>query len=242
MKDYLFLYVFVLSFFFSNTIVISNVKIVHILTPKVASNGLLYLVTTGLSIALKKEDNININQFKLMVQNLKTNTQTPLSCFLYQFEDQKSFKIGCLTKGLTPGNYIISPVGVLVTVVTEEPLRTRLRIDPSTVSGTPFEVTEGSEIYFYDYGKKDEDFEYPGHIEDIEFSLFEPASGYQTIYFNNIPIECYAVNLKLTCNMFTSMFAKDKKVQIYNVYIKDSLGNKKPNYFIYSVNITLNYL
>ena len=123
----------------------------------------------------------------------------------------------------------------------ERPFRAKLRIDPSQID-TTFEVTTGSEVYFYDYEKKDEDFECPEHIEDIEFSLFEPASGYQTIYFDNIPIECYAINLKLTCNLFTSMFPGDKKVQIYNVYIKDSLGNKKRNYFVQPVNITFNYL
>ena len=243
MKDYLFLYVFVLSFFFSNDIPISYVEVTRVLTPKVASNGLLILDMLAFRILLIKEVNHKINQFQLKVQNLKSNAETTLSCFLFQNEDKvvRAIKAGCYTKGLTPGNYIISPVSIKATVMTVESLRAQIRIDPSDID-TKFEVIEGSEVYFYDFETKDEDFEYPGHIEDIEFSLFEPASGYQTIYFDNIPIECYAVQYKLTCNLFTSMFANDKRVQIYNVYIKDSAGNKKRNYFVQPVNITLNYL
>ena len=254
MKDYLFLCVFVLSFYFSNDILISNARITTVLTPKVASNGLLILNTSTLPVLLKKDAN---NQFKLTVQNLNTNAQTTLSCFLFQFEEEEEEeekkekvlklskipipKAGCFTKGLKPGKYLINPISIVATVVTKDPLRAKLRIDPSQVD-TTFEVTSGSEMYFYDYGKKDENFEFPGHYEDIEFSLFEPASGFQTVYLGDIPIECYAVNLKLTCNMLASMFPGDKKVQIYNVYIKDSLGNKKRNYFVQPVNITFNYL
>ena len=243
MKDYLFLYVFVLSFFFSNDIPISIARITGVLTPKVASNGLLILDMLPLKITLKKEINHKINQFQLNVQNLKTNTQTTLSCFLFQFDDKvvTATKAGCYTKGLTPGKYIIKPIGTMITVVTEQPLRTKLKVDPSEIV-TTFEVTTGNELYFYDYERKEEDFEYSGHVEDIEFSLFEPASGTKTIYFNDIPINCYAVQYKLTCNLYSSMFPNNRKSQTYSVYIKDSLGNKKRNYFVLPVQITLKYL
>ena len=157
MKDYLFLCVFVLSFFFSNDILISNARITTVLTPKVASNGLLILGTSTLPILLKKDAN---NQFKLTVQNLNTNAQTTLSCFLFQFEEEEEEeekkekvlklskipipKAGCFTKGLKPGKYLINPISIVATVVTKDPLRAKLRIDPSQVD-TTFEVTEGSE-------------------------------------------------------------------------------------------------
>ena len=240
MKDYLFLYVFVLSFFFSNAI--TNARIVYILTPKVASNGLLILATSGIIKSLKKEDNPSKTRFQLKIQNTNSNTQIGLSCFVYQFEDQISYKIGCFTRGLAPGKYIILPLSTTVTLVTENSLRIQLRMDPSNIAGRTFEVTEGNELYFYDYGKNEEDFEYSGHVEDIEFSLFEPASGPKTIYFKDIPITCYAVQYKLTCNLYSNKFPNNRKTQLYDVFIKDSLGNTKRNFFVQIVNITLNYL
>ena len=239
MKDYLILYVFALCFFFSNAI--SNVRVIFILTPKVASNGLLILSTSGLNVALKKEDKQKLNQFQLRIQRLDNNFQVSLYCFLYQFEDQLSARIGCPTRGLTPGTYKLIPYSTTFFLVTENSLRAQIRIDVANIGGT-FEITTGNELYFYDYEKKEENFEYSGHIEDIEFSLFEPASGPKTIYFNNIPITCYAVQYKLTCNLYSYKFPSNRKTQNYSVIIMDSLGNKKANYFVQPVQINLNYL
>ena len=239
MKDYLFLYVFVLSFFFSNAI--TNARIVYILTPKVASNGMLILSASGLNDVLKKEDNQSIYQFALRVQRLNTISQISLSCFLYQFEDQLTTRIGCRTRGLTPGKYKLYPFSTSVSLVTKNSLRTLIRISIADIAGT-FELTTGNELYFYDYEKKEEDFEFSGHIEDIEFSLFESTSGPKTIYFNDIPIACNAVKFKLTCNLYSYKFPSNRKIQTYSVYIKDSLGNRKYNYFVRPVQITLNYL
>ena len=239
MKNYLILYVFALCFFFSNAI--SNVRVTRILTPKVASNGLLILDTLGLNDILKKEDNQKINQFQLRIQGVNTISLTSLYCFLYQFEDQLTTRIGCLTRGLTPGKYTLYPFSTSVSLVTKNSLRTLIRISIANIAGI-FEVTTGNELYFYDYQKKEEIFEFSGHIEDIKFSLFQPASGNQTVYLNDIPIACTAFKYKLTCNLYSNNFPSNRKIQTYNVYIKDSLGNRKLNYFVRPVQITLNYL
>ena len=242
MKDYLIFTVLVLSFYFSNAQL--NVRITRILTPRVASNGLLILDTSGLNFELRKEDNQNINQFQLKIIRLNYNTQYTLSCFLYQFENKDSStpKIGCRTKSLPKGTYKMSPLSTTVNFVVKGFIFSRLpiRINPSEVTGT-FQMTEGYELYFYDYKAKDEDFEHTGHIEDIEFSLFEPVTGQVKIYFDNIPIDCFATKYKLTCNLYASKFQRVRN-RNYMVYTTDSSGNKKTNYFVLPVKITLNYL
>ena len=239
MKDYLILYVFALCFFFSNAII--NVRVTKVLTPKVASFGLLILDTSGLNVVLKKEDKQQLGQFPLRVQRLNSNSQINLYCFIYQYKDQLTSRIGCFTRFLDPGTYKLHPFSITVSLKTENSLLTQLRIMQSNIAGT-FEVTTGTEFYFYDYQKKTENFEFSGHVEDIEFSLFESFSGSQTIYFNDIPITCKAIQYKLICNLYSYNFPSNRKTQIYSVYIKDSLGNKKYNYFVHPVEITLNYL
>ena len=244
MKNYLIFSVFVLSFYFSNADLVKNVRITRILTPRVASNGLLILDTGGLNLVLKKEDNQNINQFQLKLTRLNYNTLYTLSCFLYQFENKDSStpKIGCRTRGLPQGTYKVSPLSTTVNLVVGKAifLRVIVRINPSEITGT-FQITEGNELYFYDYKAKDEDFEHTGHIEDIEFSLFEPVTGQVKIYFDNIPIDCFATKYKLTCNLYASKFQRVRN-RNYLVYTTDSAGNKKRNYFVLPVKITLNYL
>ena len=238
MKDYLILYVFTLCFFFSNAEF--NVRVIIVLTSKVASNGILILETIGLNEYLKKEDYRYINHFPLRVQEINDKSLTYLTCFLYQFEDQYRTRIGCHTKGLTPGKYQLYPYTTSISLVTKN---SSFLIQISIVeTDRAFEVTTGNELYFYDYEKKEEDFEYSGHIKDIEFSLFEPVSGQTTIYFGNIPIACNAVISKLTCKLYSNKFPSNKKIQTYDVFIKDSLGNLKKNYFVRPVQITLNYL
>ena len=105
-----------------------------------------------------------------------------------------------------------------------------------------FQVTKGKEIYFYDTEEKDEEFDFLGEVEGMDFDLFEYNAGVKNIYLDDIPISCYSISTKFRCTMSSLAFPQNEKYQTYNVYIKDSLGNKKRNYFVLPIRITLDYL
>ena len=226
------LYLFALSLFLANAQY--NVQVTKILTEKVASDGFLIFETSGLNMPLRMKSRPNLNQFQLTLKNEADNSQSNFYCFVYQFEHTYTSpaKIGCRIRGLTPGKYSVAP---LASEITFNANRYRVTLLPFNIAGT-FEVTEGKEEYFYEYDENDEDFEYPDDIEDIDFDLFEPAGGPLDIYFDDITVQCYQANYKLRCSLDARMFPK-KRTQTYNVYIKDSLGNKKKNPFVLPVNL-----
>ena len=231
----LILCLFALSLFLVNTQYV--VHATNLLTPKVASDGFLILDTKGLTFPLRMKNLPRQDQFKLTVTNTASNANTKLSCFLYQFENSyySSAKIGCRTRGLTPGKYTLAP---LTNTLTFTPVRNPVVLQTFNIPDT-FEVTKGKELYFYEYDDNDEDFDRPSDVEDIDFDLFEPASGNHQIYFENVEVNCSAIRYELKCRLTPNMFSRSKSS--YNVFIKDSLGNKKRNYFVLPVTIIYKY-
>ena len=237
MKASLFLYLFALSLLLANAQY--NVQITKILTEKVASDGMLILDTTGLNVPLRMKGRPNPNQFTLTLNNEADNSKTTLYCFIYQFEHPYSepAKVGCRTRGLTPGRYSISPLATEIRFNVN--YRTQVTLLSFNIAGS-FEVTEGQETYFYEYDDNAEDFDRPNEYEDIDFDLFEIVGGSTEIYFDDIPVQCYLSSYKIRCSITPNMFPHTSFAS-YNVYIKDSLGNKKRNYFVLPVTIVFKY-
>ena len=237
MKAALILYLFALSLFLANAQY--KVQVTKILTEQVASDGFLILETSGLNLPLRIRSRPNLNQFQLTLASEFNYTEETVSCFVYQFEHPhySPSKIGCRVRGLLPGRYSINPLSVDLTL--EVGYRKTITVLPFNVAGT-FEVTEGTELYFYDYDDKDEDFENSYESEDIEFNLFEVASGTEEIYFDDIPVQCYLSLYRMKCNLYPDMFPYER-FQTYNVFIKDSEGNLKRNHFVLPVDINMYY-
>lgn len=238
MKAALILYLFALSLYLANAQY--NIQVTKILTEQVASDGFLVLETTGLNFPIRIYGRPNLNQFQLLLTGENNNTEHTLSCFVYQFEHPYSSptKIGCRVRGLTPGRYSLNPLPV------EKPINLygsrQVTLLPFNVAGS-FEITPGKEFYFYEYDENDEEFEYPNDYEDIDFDLFETGTGTtQEIYFDDIPVQCYLSLYKMRCGLTANMFPYER-YHTYNVYLKDSAGNKKRNYFVLPVVIYMNF-
>ena len=229
--------IFCLSAF---SIILANcyeIQITSILTDKVASNGMLILDTTGLNIAIKDYKPL-FGKFSMIIKNERTKDETSLKCTLYQFTyiSRESAKICCLTKGLETGRYSVNPIKKKMQYISY-PLN--IYINPSNIEGT-FLIESGEEIYFYDgpgntYVNLYRDYD----CDKIEFSLFEHISDIKDtiIYFNDIPIKCYFSGIKVICPIKAEQFTQTK----YNSY-NLSLPNRKKNYFLHSVSITLYYI
>lgn len=224
-----------------------TIQITKVLSKKVASDGFLTLDTDGLKFPLKIKDLPNINNFLLSILNLKSNVTVPLDCSFLPFEHicQTQPRIACRTKGLEKGNYRILP-SLDNTYVTLN--KNILVISPYNLPDI-FEVTDGNETYFYDDNDKYETFEYAWTKNMIEFTLFEPLTTENiTIYlqnqYNSIPVTCYPYFSmeEVECPLYADYFPQDRQFQTYEVYIEDSLGNKKKNELVLPININLQYL
>ena len=237
MKGTLILCLFALSLFLVNAQY--NVRPTRVLTPRVASDGFLILDTSGLNFPLRMKNLPQQDQFQLTITNQASNTNTRLSCFIYQFEvlSRSSSKIGCRTRGLTPGKYSLAP---LVQTLPFVAVGRQLRLLPFNIAGS-FEVTNAKEVYFYEYDDNDEDFDYNADTEEIDFDLFEPTSQLQEVYFGNVLVSCRPINYELKCTLSPKILGQNTRRRSYTIYIKDSNGIRKRNYFVLPVNIVLKY-
>ena len=234
MKKYLILYISAFSIIFSNCY---DIQITSILTDKVASDGMLILNTTGMNFAVK-DFKIILNNFNLIIKNEGTNEETSLGCFLYQFTyiSRESAKMCCLTKGLAVGRYSINPLkkttGYYRTGFT-------ININPFNIIGT-FQIENGKDIYFYDLpGNTYVNLYREYDCSKIEFSLFEYHSDIEDtkVFFDDIPIDCFYHGAKLECPIKAEKF-NQTKYQRYTLYLQ----NRKVNYFLHQVSISLYYI
>jgi hypothetical protein len=224
-----------------------TIQITKVLSKKVASNGFLILDTDGLIFPLSIKDLPNINNFPLNILNLETNKTEPLDCCFLPFEHicKTQPRIACRTNGMQKGNYKILPSLEGTYVVLNKNI---LLISPYNLPDI-FEITDGKEIYFFDDDDKYETFEYTWTKNMIDFTLFEPLNAENiTIYlenqYNSITVTCYPyfTEDEVECPIYADNFPQDKQFQTYEVYIEDSLGNKKKNELVLPININLQYL
>lgn len=246
MKAFILFYFAALSIALTNAAF--NMQITKILSPKVASDGYLVLDTTGLKFPLRFK---GTRTFSLSVENISTNTTTPtnLKCYFFQFEhiNEREPKFACRTNNLPEGTYRLAPVTANIQI----PLNSyELYINPFDLQDT-FEVTPGKEVYFYDEDNKDEEFESSKGRESIDFDLFESATYDAQIPMilenseKSLRVLCHPDDYRLNeieCPLRASDFPQTSRFQTYDVYIEDSQGNKKFNYFVLPVTINLYYL
>ena len=76
----------------------------------------------------------------------------------------------------------------------------------------------------------------------FSFDLFDSVVKDIIIYLEDIPISCQASGHRMTCNISAYDLPQENRFQSLNVYIKDSNGNKKYNYFVYPIDILLYYV
>ena len=244
MKALLVFYIAILTIALSNAAF--NMDLVEILSPQVASDGYLVLGGSGARFPLRFK---GTRTFSLSVENLFTNRTTALRCYFFQFEHfyEREPRIACRTNGLEEGTYRLVPSReeILVRIPTYE-----LFINPFDLKDT-FEVTAGKEVYFYDEDDNEEEFENQREREDMDFHLFETADFSRlNIYLQNnegfsLRVTCHLDDYRLNeieCPIRATDFPQDTRFQTYDVYIEDSLGNKKYNHFVLPVTIDLEYL
>jgi len=215
-----------------------KISINNILTEKVASNGFLILDTS--SFSLPGKINVQLNSFQLLIKNEKDNEESSLSCFIkYLGQTFDGFpKIACRTTGIKPGIYTLNPTSDLSFIYNN---KYNITIPSFNIEDT-FEIINGEELYFHD-GTQYASFDFFGELAELDFELFEKVSDKNVIiYFDEIPIYCNTNETKLNCILSSLDFPQSQKKQKYNVYIKDSEGNKKRNYLIISVDIVMNYI
>lgn len=246
MKAFILFYIAALTIALTNAAF--NMQITKILSPKVASDGYLVLGAAGLRFPLKFK---GTRTFSLSVENISTNitTATKLKCYFFQFEhlNAREPNFACRTNNLPEGIYRLVPETENIQI----PLTYyELYINPFDLQDT-FEVTPGKEVYFYDEDDKDEEFESSREKESIDFDLFE-----LTTYDAQIPmilensekslrVLCHPDDYRLNeieCPLRASDFPQTSRFQTYDVFIEDSEGNKKFNYFVLPVTINLYYL
>ena len=244
MKAFILFYIAALTIALTNAAF--NMQITKILSPKVASDGYLVLDATGLRFPLRFK---GTKTFSLFVEDVFANVTTSLKCYFFQFEHliEREPKIACRVNKLPEGTYRLVPTVKDIQI----PLGySDLYINPFDLQDT-FDVTPGREVYFYDEDDNEEEFESSRGRESIDFHLFEPAT-----YDAQIPlilenkeislrtlchIDDYRLN-EIECPLRASDFPQTSRFQTYDVYIEDSEGNKKFNYFVLPVTINLYYL
>ena len=242
MKSFILFYILALLIVFSNEVY--NVQIIRILSPTVASDGYLILDSNEIKFPLGYDNLLN---FTLSIENIETSETYELKCFFYQFKNNLRFpRIGCRTNGLPEGLYKLEPIDKDISLNFD----TYQILIKSFNLLDFFEITSGKEVYFYDKDEINIYFKKKTDIEYVNFKLFEPITDSSiTMYLgdgiNLITSTCSLDDnkaLEIKCKLTASEFPQDTPYQKFNVYIKDSNGNKKYNQFIVPINIDLQYL
>ena len=241
MKAFFLLYILALLIVLSKSQF--RVNVTQILSPKVASNGYLVLGVEGLKFPLSNKG--GPKTFPLSVINQNTNRTESLNCYFFVFDHvyQRQPRIACRTLGLEKGLYSLAPSDEINFVAN----RYNVFINPFRLPDL-FEVTSGNEEYFYDEDDDYETFDFPWSKDDLDFTSFEQLADSFTIYlqddYNSIPILCHpGIRLnRIECPVYAADLPQDRQYQTYEIYIEDSLGNKKKNEFVLPVNFNLLYL
>ena len=221
-----------------------DVTITNIISKNISYGGYLFLETDG---SIPSISHIHENIFHLSIISDEDKSITPLSCFFYDYEKIfKPAKIACeINSEITKGKYHLKPLNSKLTIILDEIYTANIlpfNFDES------FNINDGEEFYFYYHNK--ETLEYSSITETlgIRFQLFKSISEDKKqskdiiIYFEDIPITCQAYRSEMTCLISAVNLPQDNRFKTFNIYIKDSFGNKKMNYFVYPIDIILNYV
>ena len=183
--------------------------------------------------------NVHLNSFLISVTNVKNKEHTYLYCFVQQFKNAgKEANIGCHTKGLDEGEYKIDHHDKYSFSI----LRNKYTINEFDINDT-FKVVAGEEIYFTEGdGEQELIFSTKDKEENLVYYSFEDTSAdYLNIYLylddEETKVKCKIdFGRKLVCpvNADDLPYNRDKE---YEVYIEDSNGKPKKNYFVSNVKV-----
>ena len=218
-----------------------NVSITKILSKEVSTGGYLFLETDGYLIPSTSYN--QENYFYLSIMNDEDKKVTSLFCFFYQFE-KKNYrgpaKIACdVLPSLKTGKYHLCPLQEVYSFLFFEIYY--VNIPPYNISES-FNIINTDESYFYSLNTFDISFYDISYSKTIRFDLFDSQSKEMVIYLDDTPITCQAAKLRMNCSISALQLPQSDRYKSYNVYIKDSEGNKRINQFIYPINIKLNYI
>ena len=215
-----------------------SLKVDELLTTDVCSDGMVILKA---SVNLPFNNiNIYLNAFHISVTNKDSGDQSYLWCFVQQIEsDGEEANIGCFTRRLEEGTYQIDELKEEISFYIG---RHEFVISPFKIKDT-FKVKSGKEIYFNEPdGEQQLIFSDDDDEEKLVYYLFEYVTDKQCNiylqYSDDDPIK-YSCSIsygrKVVCNINSNKL-KSKK---YDVYIEDSNGKPKKNYFVAPVQVKL---
>ena len=213
-----------------------SLEVQDLLTPEVCSDGMVILsATVNLPF-----DNINIylNAFHISVVNDKTDDESYLWCFIQQIDsDGKEANIGCFTRRLEEGTYTISKLEDEISFYIG---RNYFVISPFNIK-KKFTVKSGKEIYFNEPdGEQELIFSDDDTEEKLVYYLFEYLTDKKcNIYLRynddeskQTKVQCtISYGRKLVCPVDSEKLPYQKG-RNYDVFIEDSNGDIKKNYFV----------
>ena len=217
-----------------------QVKITNILSKDISYGGYLFLETDGHLVPYMSFNQENI--FALSIINDEDKSISRLTCFFYKYEKfYGPAKIACEVNSLKvkPGKYHLLPIENVYSFLFDEEYI--MNILPFNLSKS-FYINDGNEFYFYSLKKIKLFFVGDNDYNLVTFDLFDTKEKEAVIYLEDIPFPCKASGIYMKCNISAYDLPKENRFQSLNVYIKDSNGNKKHNYFVYPIDILLYYV
>ena len=219
-----------------------QIRITDIISKNVSIGGYLFLETDGILLSTNYLNQENI--FDLSIINDENKNIYSLLCFFYKFESfyVGNSKIAChinSQKAITPGKYHLYPLEKTMSFLYDEIYIANIL--PYNFRES-FNVLDAEEFYFYSVKKVELSFINNTSSKQIKFDLYDTYTKDIVFYLEDIPIVCQCSGHRMTCPVSASELPQEKRFQSLNVYIKDSLGNKKINYFVYPIDIKLYYI
>ena len=216
-----------------------QIRITKILSKDIALNGYLFLETDGVLIHPTSFNQENI--FDLSIVSDEDKNINSLLCFFYKFERYVGPAIiACeINSKVKSGKYHLKPLEEKMSFLFSEIYI--VNILPFDFKES-FNIIEGNEFYFTSLSPIQLSFSNKGEIKTIKFELLESVSEEIILYLEDIRIICRASGRKMRCPILANDLPQDNRFKSFNVYIEDSQGNKKKNYFVYPIDIILDYI
>ena len=219
-----------------------QMKITNILTNNVSFGGFLFLETDGIIFPNNNlDDDTRLNLSIINDEDKKTYS---LICFFANIGEIPLYlgagKIAC---SINSQNIIKLGKYHLYRIEDDKSneIYKYITIVPSLLNKS-FNIIDGEEFYFYLKTPRRFEFSSETDSRTIKFFNFESSMKDEVIYLEDIPVTCQSLGFRMNCLILAKDFPQDKKFQSLNIYIKDSHGNKKRNYFAYPLYIFLDYV
>ena len=216
------------------------ISVDRLMTPNVCSNGMIVL-HAEVDLPLSNL-NVYLNSFNITITKKNTDKEekSKLWCFIQQLKkDGKNAHIGCMTKRLAEGEYSIDKQEKITFSIGKH----QFTINEFTIRDT-FKVKAGEENYFNEpSGEQELIFSAQDRKENLIYYLFEKISA-KNIYIHlfidynqKARIKCDVILRQVICPVNAGDLPS-KNNNEYEVYVEDSNGELKKNYFANKVKVT----